>query len=178
MTGETITFHEVQRLSRWWVWTAVVAMNVLFVYALVQQVLLGRPFGNKPAPDWVLILIEACLLLLLLFLFSIRLKTSVDEKGISYRFYPFQFRTTFIAWHELRDAYIREYNSFHEYGGWGIRIGNARTGNAVNTSASGKLGLQLQFKDGKLLLVGTRRPAELKTVIDAVISSGMINREV
>ncbi len=174
----TIDFKEVQRFKRWWVWLALAAMNGLFIYAILQQVVLGQPFGPKPAPDFVLIIVELFFLLLLFFVMQIKLTTRVTDTGIYYRFFPFQFKETLIEWHELSDAYIRHYDSFHEYGGWGIRTGTVKTGKAINTSASSSHGLQLQFNDGKLLLIGTRRSDELETIMNSVIASGKINRGV
>ncbi|MBL7700797.1 MAG: hypothetical protein JNM14_00985 [Ferruginibacter sp.] len=173
-----IDFKEVQGFKRWWAWLAVAAMNGLFIYAIVQQIILKKPFGSKPAPDFVLIIIELFFLLLLFFLLQIKLETKITGTGIYYRFFPFQFKETLIEWHELKDAYIRSYDSFNEYGGWGIRTGSSKTGKAMNTSASSNQGLQLQFNNGKLLLIGTARPDEIKGIIDAVIASGKINRGV
>jgi len=174
----TIDFKEIQRFKTWWAWLGVAALNVLFLYAIVQQLFLGKPFGPKPAPDYVLILVELGFLLLLIFLVSIKLKTRINNAGIYYRYFPFQFKETVIEWHELKDAYIRQYNSFFEYGGWGIRTGTVKTGKAINTSASSNQGLQLQFNDGKLLLIGTRKPDEIQLILDKVIGSGKINRAV
>jgi len=171
-----IDFKEVQRFRIWWAWLAVIALNVLFIYAIVQQIIFGKPFGSKPASDLTLILIGFVPLVFLFFLLSVKLKTRITDTGIYYRFYPFQFKERSIEWHELRDAYIRKYNSFHEYGGWGIRIGSSKVGRAINTSSSSNEGLQLQFNSGKLLLIGTKRPDEIKLIIDAVIASGKINR--
>ncbi len=175
---QPINFKEVQGFKIKWAWLAVIAFNIVFIYALVQQVILGNTFGSKPAPDYVLMIIESGLLILLLFLFSIRLKTKITHTGICYRFYPFQFKETVIEWHELKDAYLREYNSMYEYGGWGIRTGTDKTGRAINTSASGKIGLQLQFTDGKLLLIGTKKPEKIQSILDVVIAAGKINRSI
>jgi hypothetical protein len=171
-----IQFSEVQRFRIKWAWAGIIALNGLFIYAIVQQVILGKPFGTKPAPDFALVLIEVFFLLVLGLILSIRLKTSYNEEGIAYRFFPFQFKTTFIYWHQLSDAYLREYNSLYEYGGWGIRFGAAKSGRAINTSESCNEGLQLQFSDGKLLLIGTKNPAAIQQVLDAVMAAGKINR--
>lgn len=173
---DSVDFKEVQGFKKWWAWLAVIAMNVLFLYAIVQQIILGKPFGLKPAPDYVLIIVEIFFLLLLFFITQIKLKTRINDTGIYYRFLPFQFKETVIEWHELNDAYIRSYNSFYEYGGWGIRTGSHQTGNAVNTSASSNQGLQLQFNNGKRLLIGTRKPGEIQIIIDEVMASGKMNR--
>lgn len=169
-------FKEVQRFRVWWAWLAVACLNIVFIYAGVQQVFLGRPFGTKPAPDAVLIVIELFFLVFFVFLVSIKLKTRINQTGIYYRFYPFHLKERLIEWHELKDAYMREYNSFHEYGGWGIRIGSPKTGRAINTSESCNRGLQLLFNDGSLLLIGTKRPEEVKKIIDGIMASGKINR--
>lgn len=171
-----IHFSETQRFRIKWAWLAVIAINGLFIYAIIQQVILGKPFGNKPAPDYALVLIEVFLLLLLFFVMSIRLKTTYTQEGVSYRFFPLQFKATFINWHELSDAYIREYNSLLEYGGWGIRHGSPKNGRAINTSESCNKGLQLQFKNGSRLLIGTKNPEAIKQIIDTVLNSGKINR--
>ena len=172
------SFSEIQRFRSKWAWAGVIAINGLFIYAIIQQVILGKPFGNKPASDLILILLEIIPLLLLFFILSIRLNTTYDEKGIQYRFKPFQFKTTTIEWHELSDAYLRPYSSLYEYGGWGIRYGSKKTGHAINTSESCKTGLQLQFKDGRLLLIGTKNPAAIQEIIEAVIAAGKINRNI
>lgn len=172
------TFSEVQRFKIKWAWMGVIALNGLFIYAIIQQVVIGKPFGTKPASNWVLILCELFCLLILFFIISIRLKTTIGINGIRYRFFPFQFKTTFIQWNELSDAYIREYNSLYEYGGRGVRYGSPKTGNAINTSDSCNKGLQLQFKNGKLLLIGTKDPEAIKIILDEVRASGKINRSI
>lgn len=174
----TINFSETQRFKTWWAWAGVAALNTLFIYAIVQQIILGKPFGEKPAPDFVLILVELFFLTLFIFIVSIRLKTRITETGIYYRFYPFQLSERSVEWHELSDAYMREYNSFHEYGGWGIRIGSAKTGRAINTSESCNKGLQLRYTDGRLLLIGTKRPDDIQAILDNIMASGKINRGV
>ena len=173
-----IEFKEVQRFKIWWIWLAITALHVLFIYAIIQQVIFDRPFGSKPASDLALMIIELGLMALLFFLVSIKLKTRITEIGIYYRFYPFQFKETLIEWHELKDAYIREYHSFYEYGGWGIRVGSSKVGRAINTSASSNKGLQLEFNDGQLLLIGTRRSQELKVIVEEMTATGKINRRV
>lgn len=169
------TFNEIQRFRIRWAWVAAIVLNGIFIYAIVQQIFFGKPFGNKPAPNFVLVLLELFFLLLLFFIFSIRLQTTYSTAGIQYRFFPFQLKKTTIEWHELSDAYIRESHSFYEYGGYGLRKGSPKTGNAINTSESCRQGLQLRFEDGTLLL-GTRNPAEIQKILDIVIASGKINR--
>ena len=167
-------YQEIQGFRIRFVWAAVIAFNILFLYAIIQQVVVGAPFGSKPAPDWVLFLLQFLMLSVLYLLFSIRLKTTINTDGIYYRFYPFQTKTTHIEWTELSDAYMREYSSFYEYGGWGMRVGANKNSRAINTSASSMIGLQLEFKDGRLLMIGTKKPEELSAVIEKYMEAGRI----
>lgn len=174
----TINFSETQRFKVWWVWGILLAINLLFIYAIVQQLIAGKPFGTKPAPHAVLILVESVMLILFIFFIALKLTTRINTEGIYYRFYPFHFKEKFIAWNSLSDAYMREYNSFYEYGGWGIRYGSPKTGQAINTTTSCNKGLQLQFANGRRLLIGTQKPDELESVIKQVWASGYIIRPV
>ena len=56
---------------------------------------------------------------------------------------------------------IREYKPIMEYGGWGIRgFGSNR---ALNIK--GKIGLQLVFKNGQKLLIGTQKADEIVKIL-------------
>ena len=66
----------------------------------------------------------------------------------------------FIAWDQLDECYLRTYSPLGEYGGWGIKYGLGGAGKVYNVS--GNQGLQLVFKDGARLLIGTKKPQELQ----------------
>lgn len=84
------TFSEVQRFKIKWAWLIAIAFNGIFIYAMMQQLIWGKPFGTKPAPDWVLIVSELFFLLLFFFIISIRLKTTIGFNRIRYHFCLFQ----------------------------------------------------------------------------------------
>ncbi len=67
-----------------------VAVPVGFPWlAGIWQVLLGNRFGDKPAPDWVLILVWALAgVLLPCWLLALRLATRVDASGVDVAFRP------------------------------------------------------------------------------------------
>lgn len=171
-------FKETQRFKRWWVWAALIAVNAIFVYAIVQQLFFDKPFGNTPMPDTRLLAIAFIPLSLFVFVISIKLDTSINSEGIRYRFYPFQLKETFIEWEELSDAYMRTYNSFYEYGGWGIRVGSGKSNKAINTSASSNTGLQLEFKNGNRLLIGSAKPGEISAILNLLSVAGKIGWKV
>ncbi|MBS1512456.1 MAG: hypothetical protein JST86_16550 [Bacteroidetes bacterium] len=170
------SFSEVQRFRIRWAWLGIIILNGFFLYIITMQLVMGKPVGSRPAPTWVLVAAETFLMLLFLFVSSIRLQTTFNLSGIQYRYFPFQIKPRVIEWEQLTDAYLRDYQSFKEFGGWGIRSGSAASGRLLNTNESGKAGLQLRFKNGKLLLIGTKNPAAVQKVLDVVIASGKINR--
>ena len=173
-----IEFNETQRLKTWWVWGALIAVNGIFVFAIIQQIIIGKPFGNTPLSNKGLLLAAVIPVAVLGFVISIRFVTNISAAGIRYRYYPFQFDTTLIEWEELSDVYMRKYSSFYEYGGWGIRVGGAKTNRAINTSASCNIGLQLEFKNGNQLLIGTRKPAEIEALLNQLLAANKIGWKV
>lgn len=99
-------------------------------------------------------------------LFFFKLKTRIHEKGVYYQFLPFHLKTRFITWSEIEKAYVRNYNPISEYGGWGIKGGffwNKKKGIAVNVSSD--IGLELELKTGKKILIGTQKENEVKQVL-------------
>ncbi|RLJ97861.1 hypothetical protein [Tenacibaculum discolor] len=101
------------------------------------------------------------------FIFIFKLTTRIDEYGIHYQFFPFHFSFKKIAWSEINKAYIRTYDPIGEYGGWGFKSGllwNRKKGTAINIS--GTIGIQLELKNGKKLLIGTKKEQEAKHVLE------------
>ncbi len=162
-----IEFFEVQKQTQKWVWFLVMFLLLLNVYAIFQQVILGIPFGNHPAPNWGLFLITFLIILLVLALFVLRLETVINENGVSFRFFPFQKQFRQYSWNEIEKSYIRIYRPIKEYGGWGIRtsfIGD--NGKAFNMS--GNIGLQLELKNGKRILIGTQKGNEISRLLSSI----------
>jgi hypothetical protein len=145
-------FKEKQRFNQWWIW--------LFFFVMI-----GYSFYsfNKIIDDQeeiitfnVLIKYTMPLLIALIFRFFM-LETRIQSDGISVRFFPIHFKRRFYSWEDISECYIRKYRPILEFGGWGLR------GFGINKAlnVSGNIGLQLVFKDGKKLLIGTKRSEEI-----------------
>ena len=74
-----------------------------------------------------------------------QLETRIDNEGISLKFLPLGFSKKSFSWKEIDECYVRKYNPFVEYGGWGIRGSSRRKVYNV----SGYLGIQIVTKDKK-----------------------------
>ena len=146
-------FTEKQGFRQKWLMAIIVVTLGIAVWAFVQQIILGIPFGNNPAPDGVLILLLLLPFALFGLFFSLCLHTRIDRQGITYRFAPVHRKDRLIKWDSVKQIEVRKYKPITEYGGWGFRVG--KNGLAYNTG--GNMGLQLVLKDGKKLLIGTQK---------------------
>ena len=156
-----ILFKEAQRFNQKWIIILISIPLLLTLWGVVQQLIFDKPFGTNPAPDWVVLLTMLIPVLLIFFFFKLTLHTRIDKNGIYYRFAPIHRKERWIKWSEIKDVHVRKYKPIAEYGGWGFRTG--RSGKALNVS--GRMGLQIEFNDGKRLLLGTGKPQEIERLL-------------
>ena len=104
----------------------------------------------------------AIIIFFIAFILFLKLSTRIDEKGIYYRFFPFHFKTRTIPWEDFKKVYTRKYNSITEYGGWGLKSGLPwRKSKGVAYNVKGDKGIQLELLNGKKILIGTQKRAEV-----------------
>jgi hypothetical protein len=163
-------FKEEQRFTQSWMIIililAVVGPLILGIYGVIQQIFLKQPFGDQPMSDAGLVSFTLVMLFFSILIFLFKLSTRIDENGIHYQFFPLHLKTKFIAWDEIEQAYVRTYLPLTEFGGWGIRGGfffNKGKEKAINVS--GDIGIQLKFKNGKKLLIGTQQKTAVENVL-------------
>ncbi len=154
-------FTEKQKFTQWWIWLILLGINGMFLYGIYKQFFLKEVFGDKPMSDAGLLLMFLFTLVITLSFIIMRLETKIDNEGIHVRLFPLHVNFKFFKWDEIEKAYIRKYNPIVEFGGWGLRYGFK--GMAYNVS--GNKGLQLEFKNGKKLLIGTNRAEELEQIL-------------
>lgn len=149
-------FYEKQRFNQWWLWLLLAIIG----YFIFQPIYFSIAENEGLSPDqWVGFVIIALVILLFVL---VKLETKVQEDGIYIRFFPFITKFKFYAWETISVAVVRKYSPIMEYGGWGVRWG--RNGTAYNVK--GNKGLQLKFKNGDALLIGTQKPEELQKILD------------
>jgi hypothetical protein len=160
-------FRETQQFRQRWLWWLLLPSNLLviaiFGYGLYQQLILGQPWGERPLSDIALIIVSLLsigLSLAVSYLFQqMKLITEVRSDGLYLRFFP--LRARLIDFSNISHCAQRIYQPIKEYGGWGIRY--SRQGKAYNIS--GNDGVQLEFQQGKPLLIGSQRAGELEQAI-------------
>ncbi|HEU4719164.1 MAG TPA: hypothetical protein VFU15_15075 [Bacteroidia bacterium] len=174
-----ITFSETQRFRQWWIWLSLAAMEAYIIYGFVQQIVLGHPFGSRPAPDWALYILICVPSLFVGLAVSLRLETKINGDGVFLRYKPFINTTRAFLWKDVGSAFVRQYRPIAEYGGWGIRGNFYGRWNGKAYSVSGNMGLQLVMKNGKKILIGTCNAEELKAVLQRLADKKLvINAEI
>ncbi len=106
---------------------------------------------------------------IILFFISSRLLTEVRHDGLHIKFFPFHKAFIHFAFEDIASVTARQYSAISEYGGWGIRYGFGDIGRAYN--ARGNQGVQLVFRDGQKLLIGSQRAEELAKLIQPKLVS-------
>lgn len=151
-------FKEEQRFTQTWLIIIIVISLIVPLAIILKEI-------DKLSTSEIIISIGTIILASgLIFLF--KLTTRIDEKGIHYKFFPFHLKFKTVVWNDIENAYIRTYDAISEYGGWGIRGGalwyKAKS-KAINIS--GNIGIQLELKDGKKLLIGTNKKEQAQDVL-------------
>ncbi|HNS17448.1 MAG TPA: hypothetical protein PKH94_10065 [Bacteroidales bacterium] len=160
-------FKETQRFRQPWVWLIVLLTAAIIAFFFVTMFAQdGSTTAEDKAPVFILILIPLILIGSCALLLITKLETEIRRDGIHYRFPPFINRTRIQRWEDIKEYRVRKYSPIGEYGGWGYRMGGKKAGVAYNIS--GNMGLQLELKNGKKILLGTRKPTELEDVLKKV----------
>jgi len=163
MDPKNVLFREVQRFRQLWIWAVVIFLMALSWYSFIQQVVSKIPFGTRPAPDLVLIMMWALFgWAFPMMVYTAGLTTEIRVDGIYIRYIPFHRKFRTIPFEAIQTYEVRTYRPLREYGGWGIRYGAG--GKAYNVS--GNRGVQLGLLSGRMILLGSQKPEELALSIE------------
>ncbi|WP_439132787.1 hypothetical protein [Polaribacter sp.] len=155
-------FKEEQRFTQLWL-IVLIAISLIVPIVIILQEYLKE---ETKMTTTQFVLTTTGILASTLFFFAFKLTSRIDEKGIYYKFFPFHLKFKQIMWNEISKAYVRTYDPIGEYGGWGLKGGffwRKSKGSAINVS--GDVGLQLELKSGKKLLLGTQKKTEVINVL-------------
>ncbi len=152
-------FNESQSFNQWWL------KAILFIPLFEGVAFMLSDYQNKGEIQSDSLIFLGIVVLIVGFVFMCKLVVSIDEAGVSYRFWPIQLKGKRIDWSNIEKAYIRTYQPLWEYGGWGIRW-TFKNGKAYNIK--GNIGLQLELKNGKRILIGTGEQQKLESYLQNI----------
>lgn len=162
-TSGPVLYREDQHFRQWWLWVIVAGVAAAAWWGFIQQILIGRQFGDNPAPDWGVWLLWVVIGVGLPLVFArVKLVLEVTQQEVLIRFSPLSTRV--IRLDEIDRLEVRRYSAIREYGGWGIK-GWSRSKTAYNVS--GDRGVDLTLRDGRRVLLGSQRADELARTIEA-----------
>jgi hypothetical protein len=158
------SFLEVQRFRQLWLLALFAGIEAIFVWALVQQIVLGEPWGNRPASNEVLLMIFVLAgVFLPVLILSANLRVEVRPEGLVYRFFPLQLRERTIAWDQVVGHQVFAYG-FRDFGGWGIRYGSI----GLAFTVRGNKGVLLDLGKRKILF-GSQEAQRLDDAIGLMV---------
>ncbi len=146
-------FTENQRFNQWWLWLLIVVITIIPVIDFFKK------FTNNTVSKETIFGV-IILLLSILFLVIIKLKTTITPKTIQVTFFPLINKN--IEINTIKSMNVINYGFI---GGWGIRL-FTKYGTVYNIK--GKMGLHIQLKNGKQLIIGTQKPSELSKIISQI----------
>lgn len=148
-------------------WTFVILMAAIGWAGFVWQIILNRPFGTNPGPNWsIWVTWVSSSILFPIFMLSLKLSISVD-KSLRFRFTPIHIKEKVINPSEIESVSPVIYSPIKDYWGWGIRY-NPLKGWAY--SVSGNEGVLIKLKNGKSILIGSQKKEELSEAIKNIMS--------
>jgi len=155
-------FEEKHGLKIWWLYlvTAITVLPTLLILIYHKDGEALHEFKNM----YYVPLFAILLPFLIIFLIQQnQLTLKINTEGISFRYFPFHFKPRLFHWTSIEKAYIRTYDAFSEYGGYGIktRLWFKYKDKAYILNDKNR-GLQLEFKNGKKLLFSSNRIDEME----------------
>jgi hypothetical protein len=99
----------------------------------------------------------------------LKLETIVYPNVFQYRMWPLQKIFREIRPEEITHWEVKKYSPVRDYGGWGIRTSFGKKGIAFNIS--GNMGAYFELKNGRKILVGTRKPEELRSALNRMMGT-------
>jgi hypothetical protein len=156
-------FHEEQpfRQLRLRILTAI--PSVVMTLLAVWQVGLGQHLGKEPMSDGSLIGWAIFLWLVYLRLVTVKLVTELRQGELRVRMRGL-WRSHRIPLSDVKSVQASTFDAARDWGGYGIR--STRRGTAY--LAGGDQGVELEMKNGAVVLIGSRRSSELAQKIVSV----------
>ena len=157
-------FKESQKFTQTWLMIVLVVALIAPILAITNK--WSEKIDKRIISNLDLLLPILIFLLVVSFILISKLKTRIDGEGINYQFFPFHLKYHVIKWNDIQNVYTRKYNPISEYGGWGFKGGFffQRKGTAFNVY--GNIGIQLELKNGKKLLIGTQQKEKAQQAIN------------
>lgn len=151
-------FTDKQKFKNIWIWILMILVNILMGYNMVMQLIFEVPMGDRPTPDFVLVIIFLVPFAILILIKVMYLKVVISQEEVIIRYFPFV--KTVIPMKKIKCITVQEYSALRDYGGWGIRYGIKGRAYIIH----GSKGLNLDLINGENILVGVNSNSDLTSL--------------
>jgi hypothetical protein len=168
-------FSEVQMFRHHWAWAPILIGCVAVAVGALGFTSISGVSERNPDDGWGAFFAFAALILGLIafvgtgaLLVFARLTTEVREGELTVQFFPFHLSPIRFQPRDLADFEPVTYRPLRDYGGWGLRWGQAGKAYTVK----GTRGVMLHLLDGKKLLIGSQHPDQLAAALNTIKNTG------
>ena len=169
-----IYFIEIQRFRELAFFVFIWILQMLFFVLMTKQVIFHKPVGIQIS-DNVFIAINLLILAINLLLNSLKLKTQIEDGGISIKYTPYHLKERILLWHDIIEIRFVKYDGFKEYSGYGLRY-SRKMGWCY--TISGNFGIRLYLRNGKTILIGTHKSVDIQNVIRELRDKKLIPNDI
>ncbi len=131
------------------------------------QFIVGEPWGEKPMSDTGLILMSVLIFAVvggvIWLLLITELIIEIHDRAVYYSFAPFIGRLRRIGMEDIVSWEVKKYKPIGEYGSYGWRTG---FGKKTAYIVKGRYGLEINRKNGKILLLGTQQSEKIRVAME------------
>ncbi len=143
-------------------WNLVIlgAVSLALLSVLIYQFLIG-PVGDRPAPNWFLLVMFLFFLMLTINFARLSIRITPRFITVGYRVIRYS-----VSWENVADCYLDEASAIR-YGGWGIRLGRVRGKWRLVYNVLGSPRVVVYLKRGKIreFVFSTKNPEQtMKTI--------------
>ncbi len=156
-------FKEVQKFRQPWLWIIMGITALPVYYQAIRQLFFKDVFAVYSVSESLNFTLFVFHLVTTVLLLITRLEVEINERYISYQFFPFHLKKKKYALNQLQSATIRKFHPIKEMTLWGLYV----SAGSKSYHIRGHWGVQLEFVNGRQLLLGTRKPLELDQTLKA-----------
>ena len=161
-------YQEKQNFRKLGIWillsASMIPVNGVLLYGCSQQLIAGMPWGSEPMSDTSLVITTLVVLIFSLAIFwlffIVELEFEIKDKSVNYQLYP--FKKNVIQFSDLQSWEVKSIDPIMGFGGYGLRITSKSKAYIIN----GKNALILKPKDGKQVVLDTKKPEATKNAME------------
>lgn len=162
--NSTPLFRESQRFTQPWLLIIALAITSLIIFGTYQQVVNNYSFGNTQFSNEALLAISGIMYLFSLFLLTVQFQVKIDQEKISMRYFPIQLAWQNHLWKDMEQVELMNHVPHQEFVNAPHRL-RWLSGNSTYLIYGSKA-YKLHFKDGRKLLVSTKKFDALKQTME------------